>query len=140
MHQAPTGYPGTGDPRRRGLGNVVNATVPPGAARETWRAAFESLMAPLDAFAPDLILISAGFDAHARDPLADQALEAEDFAWATRAIAIGRAGAQRAAVLSPRLRAATTLKRSASRPWRMCGRLQRGDGRREPGCTRSHRR
>jgi acetoin utilization deacetylase AcuC-like enzyme len=43
-------------------------------------------MLKLDAFAPDLILISAGFDAHARDPLADQSLEAEDFAWATRAI------------------------------------------------------
>ena len=40
----------------------------------------------VDAFAPDLILISAGFDAHARDPLASQQLEAEDFAWATRAI------------------------------------------------------
>jgi acetoin utilization deacetylase AcuC-like enzyme len=48
---------------------------------------FEGLMAPLDAFAPDLILISAGFDAHARDPLAEQMLEAEDYAWATRAIA-----------------------------------------------------
>ena len=43
-------------------------------------------MAPLDAFAPGLVLISAGFDAHARDPLAEQSLEAEDFAWATRAI------------------------------------------------------
>ena len=40
----------------------------------------------MDAFAPDLIFISAGFDAHARDPLADQSLEAEDYAWATRAI------------------------------------------------------
>ena len=84
----PNAYPeGSGLPSERGLGNVVNATVPPGSSRETWRAAFESLMAPLDAFAPDLILISAGFDAHARDPLSDQALEAEDFAWATRAIA-----------------------------------------------------
>ena len=40
----------------------------------------------MDAFAPDLIMISAGFDAHARDPLAEQSLEAEDYAWATRAI------------------------------------------------------
>ena len=49
----------------------------------------------MDAFDPDLILVSAGFDAHARDPLADQQLEAEDYAWATRAIvavANGRAG------------------------------------------------
>ncbi len=65
---------------------MVNATVPAMAPREAWRSAFSSLMAPLDAFHPDLILVSAGFDAHARDPLADQALEAEDYAWATRAI------------------------------------------------------
>ena len=91
IHQAP-GWPGTGDPSETGLGNVVNTTVPPYAARERWRAAFEGLMAPLDAFAPDLILISAGFDAHARDPLAEQTLEAEDYAWATRAItAVARA-------------------------------------------------
>jgi acetoin utilization deacetylase AcuC-like enzyme len=85
VHQSPC-YPGTGDPSETGVGNVVNATVAPGAPRETWRAAFEGLMGRVDAFAPDLILISAGFDAHARDPLAEQALEAEDFAWATRAI------------------------------------------------------
>jgi acetoin utilization deacetylase AcuC-like enzyme len=86
IHQAPN-WPGTGDPSETGLGNVVNRTVAPYAARERWRAVFEGLMAPLDAFAPDLILISAGFDAHARDPLAEQMLEAEDYAWATRAIA-----------------------------------------------------
>ena len=85
IHEAP-GWPHTGDPCETGLGNVVNTTVEPRAARERWRAAFESLMAPLDAFAPDLILISAGFDAHARDPIADQTLEAEDYGWATRAI------------------------------------------------------
>lgn len=86
VHQSPL-YPGTGDPSERGVGNVVNATAPPYAPREMWRAAFESLMDPLDRFAPDLILVSAGFDAHARDPLAAQSLEAADFAWATRAIA-----------------------------------------------------
>jgi acetoin utilization deacetylase AcuC-like enzyme len=86
IHQAP-GWPGSGDPSDTGLGNVINTTVFPYAARERWRAAFEGLMAPLDAFAPDLILISAGFDAHARDPIAEQNLEAEDYAWATRAIA-----------------------------------------------------
>ena len=85
IHQWPL-YPGTGAPSETGVGNIVNATVAPMADRATWRAAFESLMPGLDAFAPDLILISAGFDAHARDPLAEQALEAEDFAWATRAI------------------------------------------------------
>ena len=85
VHQSPC-YPGTGDPAETGVGNVANATSPPGAPRAVWRAAFESLMGKIDAFAPDLILISAGFDAHARDPLAEQALEAEDYAWATRAI------------------------------------------------------
>ena len=83
IHQWPF-YPGTG--RAGARGSVVNATVPAMAPREAWRSAFSSLMAPLDAFGPDLVLVSAGFDAHARDPLADQALEAEDYAWATRAI------------------------------------------------------
>lgn len=85
VHQSPL-YPGTGDPSETGVGNIVNATVPPGAPRELWRKRFEGLMERVDAFAPDLILISAGFDAHARDPLAEQRLESEDYAWATRAI------------------------------------------------------
>ncbi|MFI4934937.1 MAG: histone deacetylase family protein [Caulobacterales bacterium] len=85
VHQAP-GWPGTGDPADRGLGNIANATVAPYAAREAWRKAFAGLMDKVDAFEPDLILVSAGFDAHARDPLAEQQLEAEDYAWATRAI------------------------------------------------------
>jgi acetoin utilization deacetylase AcuC-like enzyme len=86
VHQSPL-WPGTGDPRETGpLGNLANATVAPHAPREAWRAAFSGLMARLDAFAPDIILISAGFDAHARDRIAHQSLEAEDFAWATRAI------------------------------------------------------
>lgn len=86
VHQWPL-YPGTGRDTERGAGNVHNVTVPPGAPREVWRRCFETLMDGLEAFAPDLILISAGFDAHARDPLAQQNLEAEDFAWATRAVA-----------------------------------------------------
>ncbi len=85
IHQSPL-YPGTGDPSETGLGNIANAIVAPGAARETWRAGFEGLMDKVDAFSPDLILVSAGFDAHVRDPLSAQNLEAEDFAWATRAI------------------------------------------------------
>ena len=84
-HQWPL-YPGTGAPSETGLGNVANAVMAPGAERAVWRAAFEGLMPRVDAFSPDLILISAGFDAHRRDPLAHQMLEAEDFAWATRAI------------------------------------------------------
>jgi acetoin utilization deacetylase AcuC-like enzyme len=85
IHQYPL-YPGTGAASERGLGNIVNATVSPHSPREVWRARFEQLMPALDAFAPDLVLVSAGFDAHRSDPLAHQSLEAEDFAWATRAI------------------------------------------------------
>ncbi len=85
VHQSPL-WPGSGDPSETGVGNIANSTVPPMAPRQQWRATFESLLDRVDAFAPDLILISAGFDAHARDPLADQQLEAEDYAWATRAI------------------------------------------------------
>ncbi len=85
VHQWPL-YPGTGAPSETGLGNVFNAVVSPNAPREAWRAAFEGLMPHVDVFAPELILVSAGFDAHRRDPLAHQLLEAEDFAWATRAI------------------------------------------------------
>jgi len=94
IHQRPL-YPGTGDPSETGVGNIVNGVVGPHSAREKWRRVFEGLMTHVDAFAPDLILISAGFDAHIRDPLASQSLEAEDFAWATRAIvsvANGRSG------------------------------------------------
>ena len=85
IHQSPL-YPGTGDPSETGVGNVVNATVPPGATPAQWRRTFEGLMPRVDAFAPGLILVSAGFDAHRRDPLAHQELEAQDFAWATRAV------------------------------------------------------
>jgi acetoin utilization deacetylase AcuC-like enzyme len=81
-------WPGTGHPSEPVGANIFNAVVPPGAPREAWRKAFESLMPHVDAFAPDLILISAGFDAHRRDPIggSGQSLEAEDFAWATRAV------------------------------------------------------
>ena len=85
VHQWPH-YPGTGQPSETGVGNVVNAIVAPHAPREAWRKAFSGLMDKVDAFAPDLIIISAGFDAHARDPLADQSLEDEDYGWATRSI------------------------------------------------------
>ena len=86
IHQMPL-YPGTGAASETGVGNIVNTPVEPHVARESWRATFAGgLMPALDVFAPDLIIISAGFDAHRRDPLAHQSLEAEDFAWATRAV------------------------------------------------------
>lgn len=81
-------WPGSGHPSEVVPANIRNAVVPPNAPRELWREEFEGLLTHVDAFAPELILISAGFDAHARDPIGDssQNLEAEDFAWATRAI------------------------------------------------------
>jgi acetoin utilization deacetylase AcuC-like enzyme len=82
-------WPGTGHPSEPTSPNIANAVVPPGAPAAAWRKAFEALMTRVDAFAPDLIMVSAGFDAHVRDPIgeAGQSLEAVDFAWATRAIA-----------------------------------------------------
>lgn len=81
-------WPGSGHPSETTGDNVVNAVSPAGASAAVWRRAFESLMPRVDAFAPDLILISAGFDAHVGDPIGGggQSLEAEDFAWATAAI------------------------------------------------------
>ena len=81
-------WPGTGQPRRDDPANIANAVVEPGAPAGRWRQVFEGLMARVDAFAPDLILVSAGFDAHRSDPVGagGQSLEAEDFAWATSAL------------------------------------------------------
>ncbi|KAK0331604.1 hypothetical protein LTR94_028259, partial [Friedmanniomyces endolithicus] len=59
IHQSPL-YPGTGASDEVGVGNIINAPIAPHAAREAWRATFSSLMPALDAFEPDLILISAG--------------------------------------------------------------------------------
>lgn len=82
-------WPGTGHPSEPVPDNIVNTVSPEGAPAAVWRKAFEQLMERVDAFAPDLILVSAGFDAHARDPVGGggQSLEETDFAWATRAIA-----------------------------------------------------
>ncbi|RAK58028.1 histone deacetylase family protein [Phenylobacterium deserti] len=96
VHQWPM-WPGTGHPSERNPPNICNAVVAPNAPREAWRQTFDELMSRVDAFAPDLILVSAGFDAHRDDPIgqAGQNLEAEDFAWATRAIAsVARAHAK----------------------------------------------
>ena len=68
-----------------GAGNIVNAPLNPGDNGVQFREAFESRILPeLSDFSPELILISAGFDAHIRDPLANLGLVEEDFAWATK--------------------------------------------------------
>jgi acetoin utilization deacetylase AcuC-like enzyme len=82
-HQSPC-YPGTGAEHETGRGNIRNATLPPGADGAAFRAAWEGRLLPaLEAFGPELIVISAGFDAHARDPLAQLRLRESDFAWLT---------------------------------------------------------
>jgi acetoin utilization deacetylase AcuC-like enzyme len=86
-HQSPA-YPGTGSAEERGIsGNIVNVPLPPGADGGVFRAAYEKTILPaLDAFAPDLVVISAGFDAHHADPLAALALNEDDYAWVTNAL------------------------------------------------------
>jgi acetoin utilization deacetylase AcuC-like enzyme len=86
-HQSPF-YPGTGSAAERGVaGNVLNVPLPAGAGSEHFRSAFERLILPaLLEFAPDFVFVSAGFDAHRADPLAQLRLEDDDFGWATRQI------------------------------------------------------
>ena len=85
-HQWPL-YPGTGARAERGAGNIVNAPLPPRSGSAEFRAAFDTLVLPaLQAFKPQLVMISAGFDAHRLDPLADLNLDAADYAWATHAL------------------------------------------------------
>jgi acetoin utilization deacetylase AcuC-like enzyme len=82
-HEMPL-YPGTGAASETGCGNIFNAPLPPGAGGQEFAAAFADRILPaVDRFEPDLIIISAGFDAHARDPLAGLELHEEDFSKAT---------------------------------------------------------
>ncbi|MGO4407238.1 histone deacetylase family protein [Bosea sp. RAF48] len=84
-HEMPL-YPGTGAASERGAhGTIVNVPLHPGEGSDEFREAFEIAILPrLDAFRPDLVVISAGFDAHWRDPLASLNLREADFAWATQ--------------------------------------------------------
>ena len=86
-HQSPL-YPDSGRANETGVGNVVNAPLPPRSGSDVFRAAWTHPLLPaLDAFAPELVLISAGFDAHRLDPLADLQLEATDYRWLSAEIA-----------------------------------------------------
>jgi acetoin utilization deacetylase AcuC-like enzyme len=84
-HQMPL-FPGTGALSESGEYNtVVNAPLRPGDGAEKFKAAFEDRILPRMAeYKPELVIISAGFDAHQRDPLANINLAEEDFAWATK--------------------------------------------------------
>jgi acetoin utilization deacetylase AcuC-like enzyme len=83
-HQFPC-YPGTGAVSERGAAdNVVNVPLAPGTGSKEFRAAWTNVLLPaLNRFAPDLVIVSAGFDAHKADPLAQLRLETADFAWIT---------------------------------------------------------
>lgn len=82
-HQHPL-FPNTGFREENRPGNLLNIPLPPGAGSETFRKHFrEEVLTALAAFRPDLILISAGFDAHQSDPLGELAFTDEDYQWAT---------------------------------------------------------
>jgi acetoin utilization deacetylase AcuC-like enzyme len=85
-HQYPC-YPGTGAAHERGFGgNIVNEPLPPGSGSEAFRAAWTHIIPALHAFKPELLILSAGFDAHAADPLAQLRLREADYSWVTQAL------------------------------------------------------
>jgi acetoin utilization deacetylase AcuC-like enzyme len=83
-HQWPA-YPGTGQEHEHGVaGNIVNVALPPGSGSDTFRKAYSDVILPsLTNFKPELLIISAGFDAHIADPLAHLRVKTEDFGWVT---------------------------------------------------------
>ncbi|HEY4121535.1 MAG TPA: histone deacetylase [Byssovorax sp.] len=98
LHQSPL-YPGTGRVddvgEGEGAGFTVNVPLAPGATRAVYDEAFDAVVVPvLERFAPDLVIVSAGFDAHARDPLA--AMELDDAAYGSMARALGGVAARSA--------------------------------------------
>ena len=87
-HQSPC-YPDTGRPEERGAANnILNVPLLPGSGSAEFRAAWSDILIPaLDTFAPELLILSAGFDAHRDDPLAQLQLGTEDFVWITKELA-----------------------------------------------------
>ena len=86
-HQMPL-YPGSGAATETGVGNIANAPYPPLSSGTDVRALWRDALLPrLEAFAPQLLFVSAGFDAHRDDPLAQGLLDAGDFAWITSELA-----------------------------------------------------
>jgi acetoin utilization deacetylase AcuC-like enzyme len=85
-HQWPL-YPGTGAQGETGVGNIVNRPLPAGTGSDTWRQVVaDDILPAIAAHQPELIMISAGFDAHRDDPLAMMELVDDDFAWVTRVL------------------------------------------------------
>ncbi|BDU23206.1 histone deacetylase family protein [Dyella sp. GSA-30] len=82
-HQSPL-YPDSGREDERGVGNIVNGLLSPGDGSYAFRELWGNVLLPrITGFKPQLLLISAGFDAHRDDPLADLHLGSEDYAWIT---------------------------------------------------------
>jgi len=85
-HEFPL-FPGTGSEEETGVGNIFNATLKAGIKGKEFLKIFEQkVLNPIDKFKPEVILISAGFDAHTRDPLASINLESKDFYEITKKI------------------------------------------------------
>jgi acetoin utilization deacetylase AcuC-like enzyme len=85
-HQFPL-YPGTGAAGETGCGNVLNMPLPPGSGSAEFREAWDDRGLPaLERFRPDLVIVSAGFDAHEQDPLAQLELQDADYGWITERI------------------------------------------------------
>ena len=85
-HEFPL-FPGTGSENETGVGNIYNAILKAGIKGKEFLKIFEQkILNPIDKFKPEIILISAGFDAHYRDPLANINLESEDFYEITKKI------------------------------------------------------
>ena len=86
IHQSPL-FPGTGFEEERGVGNIFNAPLKSGTKSKEFHQIFENkILSKIDKFKPEIILVSAGFDAHYRDPLAQINLESEDFYLITKKI------------------------------------------------------
>ena len=101
---------------------MFNAPLSPGADGAAFRAAWSGTLLPaIEAFAPGLLVISAGFDAHARDPLAQLRVREPDFAWLTAELLRHRRAALPAATSVACWRAATTSRRWRAAPRRMSG-------------------
>lgn len=85
-HQMPL-YPGTGCSAETGCGNILNLPLPPYSGSLEFRSAWTSSGLPaLEHFRPELVIVSAGFDAHQRDPIAHMELQDEDYTWITARI------------------------------------------------------
>lgn len=85
-HQSPL-YPGTGHLHDQGKGVIINAPLAAGSGSRPFRMSYEERIFPaLEKFKPDFIMVSAGFDGHAKDPLADLKLTEDDFFWVTKEI------------------------------------------------------